>query len=912
MLPRMQGDNERRPDPDALLADMDREQRGGLKIFLGAAPGVGKTYAMLLAALEARKEGREVVVGVIESHGRQETEALYEELERIPLQSVPYRGRTFSEFDLDAVIARRPAIVLVDELAHRNIPGTRHPRRYQDIEELLAQDIEVWTTLNVQHLESLNDSVARISGVRMRETVPDALLEKARDVVLIDLTPRELIERLKQGKVYVPEQARAALDGFFNPSNLTALREMAFVAAANRVDADLREAMQRHGKGGPWPARARVVIAIDGRRNSEQVVRAGKRLAEQRRAPWTVVYVDTGRVRSPAMQERLERAFQLAERLGGETVVLRGPYIDAEIVAYARDHNATAIVIGRTRERPFAGLFNQALTQRLLRRNKDFEITVIGAEPDEPAPLRRRWEGWLEALHRSRWRHYRYAMLVVALCVGVSTALERILPLSLPNLPLVFLTGVLIVAARTSLPPALVAAGLSSLTFNFFFIEPRLTFSIYRPGEGVTVLVFLAMAIIGGNLASRLRAQVAALRATNEQSRVLLVMSKQLAEAPDPTAVRRVAVGAIAAFERVPVCLLMAGSEPGDLGVVAAAPEPVMLDDKARAAAGWALEHGRASGYHSETLPSVGWRFLPLKLEESCYGVLGVKLSELPTRPGTEQLLLLDALANQVTLTLARTQLTSSLERARVAEETERLRSALLSSVSHDLRTPLSSMIGSASTLRELGDQLSESDKRELLDAVLGEGQRLNRYIENLLDMTRLGHGTLKLERDWVTLADIVAAALRRTRELLIGLTVVRNIPADLPLLYVHPALIEQALVNVIENAARFSPAGGEVLIAGRREQDRLLILITDQGPGIAEEDRKRVFDMFFSGEGGDTGRHGSGLGLAICHGMIGAHGGSIEALAGPGDRGTTIAIRLPIYDLPEAAEEERADDHGQ
>lgn len=905
-------DRNDRPDPDALLAEIDRERRGGLKIFLGAAPGVGKTYAMLLAAREARKEGQDVVAGVIESHGRQETETLCEELERIPMQSVPYRGRTFLEFDLDTAIARQPAIVLVDELAHRNIPGTRHPRRYQDIEELLAQGIEVWTTLNVQHLESLNDSVARISGVRMRETVPDALLEKARDVVLIDLTPRELIERLKQGKIYVPEQIRAALNGFFNASNLTALREMAFVAAANRVDADLREAMQRHGKGGPWPARERVVIAIDGRRNSERVVRAGKRIAEQRRAPWTVVYVDTGRVRSLAMRERLNRAFQLAERLGGDTVVLRGAYIDVEIVAYARDHNATTIVVGRTRERPLAGLFHQALTQRLLRRNKDFEITVIGAEPDESAPLRQRWEGWLEALSRSRWTHYRYAVFVVALCVAVSAVLERVLPLSPPNLPLVFLTGVLIVAARTSLPPALVAAGMSSLAFNFFFTEPRLTFSIYHSGEIVTQLVFLAVAIIGGNLASRLRAQVSALRATNEQSQALLGLSKQLAEAPDRIAVRRVAVEAVATFERVPACLLMSGSEPGDLGVVAAAPEPVTLDDKEQAAARWALEHGHASGYHSETLPSVGWRFLPLGLEETCYGVLGVKLSKLPVRPSTEQLLLLDALANQVTLTLARTQLTSSLGRARVAEETERLRSALLSSISHDLRTPLSSMIGSASTLHDLGDRLSETDKRELLEAVLGEGQRLNRYIENLLDMTRLGYGTLKLERDWVTLADIVAAALRRTRELLDGLRVVRDIPGDLPLLYVHPALIEQALVNVIENAARFSPVGAEVLIAGRREQDQLLIMVTDQGPGIPEEDRTRVFDMFFSGEGGDTGRHGSGLGLAICHGMIGAHGGSIEALAGPGDRGTTIAIRLPVYDLPEAPEEERADDHGQ
>ncbi|MDN5870164.1 MAG: sensor histidine kinase KdpD [Nitrococcus sp.] len=907
----MPAQKENRPNPDALLAEMDREQRGGLKIFLGAAPGVGKTYAMLLAAREAHKEGRDVVVGVIESHGRQETEVLCEGLDRIPLQSVPYRGRTFPELDLDAVIERRPAIVLVDELAHRNIPGTRHPRRYHDIDELLEHGIEVWTTLNVQHLESLNDSVARISGARMRETVPDNLLEKARDVVLIDLTPRELIERLKQGKVYVPEQARAALDGFFNPSNLTALREMAFVAATNRVDADLREAMRRHGKGGPWPARERLVIAIDGRRNSDRVVRAGKRLADQWRAPWTVVYVDTGRARGTAERESLERAFQLTERLGGDTALLRGPYIDAEIVAYARDHNVTTIVIGRTRERPLAALFRQTLTQRLLRRNKDFEITVIGAEPDRPAPLRRRWESWRAALRRSRWHHYGFAVLVVALCVVVCAALERVLPLPVPTLSLVFLTGVLFVAARTTLPAALAAVVISSLAFNYFFTAPRFSFSIYNTGEIITVLLFLVVAVMGGNLASRLRAQVAALRATNAQSQALLALSKRLAKAPDPTAVRRVAAEAIASFERVPACLLMNG-EPGTLRIAAAAPEPVTLDDKARAAADWAYEHSRPSGYHSETLANVGWRFIPLLLEKTRYGVLGVRLGELPARPGSEQLLLLDALANQVTLTLARTELTSSLSRARVAEETERLRSALLSSVSHDLRTPLSSMLGSASTLRDLGEQLSAADKRELLEAILGEGQRLNRYIENLLDMTRLGHGTLKLARDWVALADIVASALRRLREALVGLRVVRDIPDELPLLYVHPALIEQALVNVIENAASFSRAGGEVRIAGRREGDRLRITVSDQGPGIPEADRPRVFDMFFTGEGGDTGRRGSGLGLAICHGMVGAHGGSIEALPGPAGRGTTIAIRLPVLELPKAPEEDQTDGHGQ
>lgn len=649
------------------------------------------------------------------------------------------------------------------------------------------------------------------------------------------------------------------------------------------------------------------MVAIDGGRSCEQVVRSGKRFADHLDAPWIAVHVDTGRAPALVVRERLERAFRLAERLGGNTIVLRGTDIAAEIVAYARDHGATNIVIGRTRDRPLAGFFRQALTQRLLRHNEHFEITVIGAAPDEPVPLQRRWEAWLAAVQRSQWRHYLYALTAVAACIGISAALVLALPLAMPYLLLIFLAGVLIVAARTSLPPALAAAVASSVAFNFFFMEPIFGFAFYPAGELIALLLFLIVAIIGSNFANRLRSQVAALRATNAQSQALLALSKKLVEAPEVTGVRHAAVEAIAEFERVSACLITVDTGSGNIDAVTSAASPA-LDDESREAALWAFEHGRPSGFLSETWPAVGWRFVPLVLKESCYGVLGVKFDELPIRPRTEQLLLLDALANQVALSLARTRLASNLEQARVAEETERLRSALLSSVSHDLRTPLSSMIGSASTLRDLADRLSEADKGEMLDAVLSEGRRLDRYIENLLDMTRLGYGTLDLQRDWATLADIVASALQRTREMFAGLRVVRDIPADLPLLYVHPALIEQTLVNVLENAARFSSPGDELSIAARQEQDQMLITVTDQGPGIPEADRSRVFDMFFTGAGGDTGLHGSGLGLAICKGMVAAHGGSIEALAGPNGRGTTIAIRLPLSDLPRESAEEPPD----
>lgn len=506
--------------------------------------------------------------------------------------------------------------------------------------------------------------------------------------------------------------------------------------------------------------------------------------------------------------------------------------------------------------------------------------------------------------------HYVFVACVVVLCVLVSAVLENLLPMPLPNLSLVFLTGVLIVASRTSLSPALAMAGTSFLAYNFFFTEPRFSFDMHDTGEIVSVFFFLAMAIIGGNLANRLRAQVAALRATNDQSQMLLSLNNKLAGAPDPVAVRRAAVQAITVFEQTPVCLLTAESADDRLEITDSAPESVALDHEERAAAEWSFKHKRPSGYQSDTLTSVGWRFLPLDLDGTRYGVLGVEFSTLQTRPSSEQLLLLDALANQVIFALARTRLTSSLQQARVAEETERLRASLLSSVSHDLRTPLSSMIGAASSLKELDTQLSPEDKQELLDALLTEGQRLNRYIENLLDMTRLGHGTLKLQRDWVALADLVAAALRRTRALLTDVTVMRDFADNLPLLYVHPALIEQALINVLENAGRFSPKGGEVRISARPEHEGLLITVTDQGPGIPKAQRQKVFDMLFTGGGSDQGPHGSGLGLAICYGMVGAHGGSIEALAGPQGKGTTIAIHLPVRELPSHAEDTSHNEH--
>ncbi|CRI64014.1 Osmosensitive K channel His kinase sensor [Thiocapsa sp. KS1] len=894
-----------RPDPEALLSEVAQEGRGGLKIFLGASPGVGKTFKMLQAAQEARSEGVDLVIGLIESHGRAETEALAEGLELIPRQRIPYRGRVFEELDLDAILQRAPAVVLVDELAHRNIPGTRHPRRYQDIEELLGRGIDVWTAVNIQHLESLNDAVARITGVRMRETVPDALIAKARDLVLVDLTPSELIDRLKQGKVYVPEQARAALDGFFSPSNLAALRELALQTVAERIDLDVRAAMRRRGVEGPWPVRTRILVAIDGVGNNEEVVRLGRRLAERRRAPWSVVYVEA-RDSGPERRARVERVFHLAERLGAEVVTLRGQDPVEEILSYARARNVTTLVMGRSRRRRLAGVLGRTLSQRLLREGGEFEITFV------PSSVAR-------ARHREPGRHrlaeagdYLVAAGVIAASAAIAALLEPLLPLA--NLSLVFLAGVLWVAVRSTLGPALITALVSAALYTFLFTEPRYTFFIDRTDDLLTIVFFLLMGLAGGQLASRLRRQMIALRATNAQTQTLLDLGRRLTAAADLPSVRRETVRSLAEYLRVRTVLLAPTDDSGALREAIGSDTDAgaaVLDDKARAAAQWAYDHRQPSGARTETLSGLTWRFLPLAIEKETFGVIGLDLAGTP-QVSSAQLAALDVLVSQATLAMARTRLADRLEQAKMAEETERLRSALLSSVSHDLRTPLASMIGAASSLRALDDKISPEDRAELLDAVLSEGERLNRYIQNLLDMTRLGHGTLRIERDWIGIDDLINAALRRLREPLQGLRVTRAIAPDLPLLYVHPALVEQALVNVIENAARFSPPGGEIRLTATRAGESLRLTISDQGPGIPEEDRKRVFDMFFTGSKGDRSKQGSGLGLAICSGMIGAHGGRIEALEGPGGRGATIAIALPIIEMPRNAGAEGADTDGE
>ncbi|WP_459205332.1 DUF4118 domain-containing protein [Pseudomonas sp. MLB6B] len=872
---------------DALLGALPRPGRGRLKVFLGAAPGVGKTYAMLQAAHSDRRQGVEVLAAVVQSHGRSETEALLLDLPQLPLLRCEYRGAQWQEMDLDGLLAAAPQLALVDELAHSNVPGSRHAKRWQDVQELLAAGIDVYTTVNVQHLESLNDKVRGITGVQVRETVPDWVVQEAFELVLIDLPPRQLLERLRQGKVYVPEQARAAIDAFFSPTNLSALRELALQTAAAQVDADLAQGYRQRGERAP-AVQGRLLVGVDGDAQAERLVRHASRIAQRRHLPWSLVHIERDQPRDDASRLRLQAAQQLAERLGGEVVVLRAAEVARSLVQHARERRASVLLVGQSRRRWYRPWLGAGVGQRLLRQRCGLEVTVLDDELDAVAtpPTPRRPLGPL--------RHYLQAVLATVLAAALAWSVASVL--ELPNISLVFLAAVLLVAVRSSLGPALTCAVLSFLSYDFLFIAPSFSLSIQREEDVLTLLFFLLMAALTGNLAARQRRQLQVLRQTQDETRQLLELSQRLARATDREAVFAAAGQHLADATGLQVCLVRRDAEAG-LG--ATGPEPQTFAVNERAAAEWAWQHGQAAGAGTDTLPEGRWWWWPLRDDEQSLALLAARACG--GRPLARQALgRLRALAQPVSLALARVSLAEQLAAARLQGETEQLRSALLASVSHDLRTPLTAMRGSIDSLLALGEVIAASERRELLEGTRDEAERLDRYIQNLLDMTRLGHGSLALARDWVAPADIVGSALQRLRGVLAPLRVELDLPGDLPLLFVHAALIEQALVNVLENAARFSPVEGRLRLQVSTRGQLLCLAVSDQGPGIPEAERSRIFDMFYTAARGDRGGQGTGLGLAICQGMVGAHGGQIEVADGIDGHGTCITLCLPLPEQPD------------
>lgn len=893
--------HEQAEQANALLGEIKRQSSGRLTVFLGAAPGVGKTYAMLTRARELLRQGVDVVVGIVETHGRSDTLAMVEGLPVLARKQLDYRGRLLEEMDLDSLLQRRPAIALVDELAHSNIPGSRHEKRWQDVEELLDAGIDVYTTINVQHLESLNDVVHQITGVRVSETVPDTVFSRLRDIRLVDLPARELIERLNQGKVYLPEQASQALQAFFSPSNLTALRELAMQTVAQHVDADLRETRTARGLESV-SIQHHVLIAIDGQGQSEYLVRAGARIAERRGAPWTVVTVERGNAAIAALhsddldrqkhdqhssahaeQQRvseIDKAFTLARSLGGETEIVHNTDVTQALLDAASARDAKTIIIGRTRERPLARLFNLTLTQQLLQKSTRYELTIISTPP-----TKRRAYPWISRDEHTLLKAE--SLLILSASVG-ATAIAAIAErfLDLKDLSLVFLVAVILVASRTRMIAATIAALLCFLAYNFFFIDPRFTLLISAHRGVTTVLLFLAAALIAGRLASQLRMQVIALSAANTHTTLMQKLNRRLTGAADLGQV--IAAGSSILQRTLQAEAWIRIDNNSSLSS--------SLDEKELIAANWTLQHGKECGRTTDTLAQCPWWFIPIHADHNTIGVVGLKFHDGVPAPSFEQRRLAESMASDIGQAALRTKLVSALESAKVTGETERLKIALLSSVSHDLRSPLSSIIGSADSLARYGKDMSTDDQQSLLEGIRLEGERLDRYIQNLLDMTRLGHEGLTLIRDWIGVDELVGSATRRLARYQPNIVIDCTLPADLPPIYVHPALIEQALFNVIENAAKFSPENQPVKIhVQKTEENKIRILISDKGPGIPDAERERIFDMFYSVERGDRGGQGTGLGLTIVKGIIGAHMGSVEAFAGSDGQGTTICLTLPI-----------------
>ena len=880
-------DRDGRPSPDALLQALPKEGRGRFKIFLGAAPGVGKTFEMLTAAHARRRDGVDVVIGVVETHGRAETLALVSGLETLARQQVEYRGRTVDEMDLDAVRARRPQLVLVDELAHTNAPGSRHPKRYLDVEELLAAGIDVYSTLNIQHVESLNDVVAGITRIRVRETVPDSIIDRADDIELIDLTPQDLVQRLKDGKIYVPHQAERAIKHYFQPGNLAALRELALRRTAQRVDEQMVDYMRSNAINGPWGASDRVLLHVDGGPGSAALVRHARRIADGLRGSWTAIHVEAGGWREQARRSGTAEAMRLAERLGGETITVPGSDPAATVVEYARSNNFTHIIVAPSRRAHWTELFIGSTAQRIISRAGSIHVHVLADDapaggPDDAAPVRRgmpkptAWVG---------------STLAVAAALGAGLLLRQ--ALGTTSIALLLLTGVLASAVAYGLAASLLACLLSVCAYNFFFLPPLYTFTIADPENIVTLAVFAAVAIVASNLAARMRWQTETARARARTTEDLYRFSRKLAGAVSLDDVLWVTVHQVAVMLDVRVVVLLPG--PDGLAVQAGFPPEDMLDDADLAAAKWAWQHNRPAGRGADTLPGAKRLFLPMQTGRGPAGVFGIDRDAAGPLLTPDGQRLLNALSDQAALAVERVNLARDVDRAKLLAETDRLRSALLTSISHDLRTPLASILGASSSLVSQHGMLDDAAREVMLSTIQEEAERLNRFIGNLLDMTRLESGPLAPKGGLADLSDVVGAVLRRARRILAVYTVRVDLQPGLPMLNIDMVLFEQVLFNLLDNAAKYAPPGSAIEIDAKQRENQVRIRVADEGDGLPAGDLERIFDKFYRVRGADRQRAGTGLGLAICRGFVEAMGGTITAGNRPDRTGAMFAIDMPV-----------------
>jgi two-component system sensor histidine kinase KdpD len=881
-------DDPRRPDPDALLSLAEKGRRGKLLVFLGAAPGVGKTYAMLQRAGALKQEGVDVVVGLVETHGRAETEALTAGLEILPRRAIDYQGRKIEEFDLDGALRRRPKLIIVDELAHTNAPDSRHPKRWQDVEELLDAGIDVWTALNVQHLESLADVVSRVTGVVVRETVPDVALRDADDIVLVDVTAEDLIRRLKEGKVYLPETAKLAQQKFFTLRNLTALRELALRRTAARVDDQVVEQLRQNAIQGPWETE-RLLVCVGPDKRSPDVVRAAARLATGLNAEWVAVTVERAQDEAGTLAARADETLALARSLGAEIVRLQGRDVAGEILAHARRENCTLILVGRSPRRLWRRLVGDDLSQALLERAEVVDVQVVTGKSgaDRSSGWRRRWASRLAPGELG-------GLIAAAASVGAAVVAGEGLNqwASLPNLSMIFLVAVIVCAVRFGVQSAVAAAVLSFLAYDFFFIPPLYQFTIAEPQEFFALIVFLSVAVAVGWLAGRARDHERLATESMRATRSLVDLSRRLSGAASLGDILEAsAVYAQKTLGAESVVMLLPDDQ--ELAVLAAWPPLDALSVAETGAARWAWEKREAAGWRTETLPNVRFQFRPLVTARGVVGVCGFAPADLsrPLPPALDHGL--NLVLDQTAIAVDRALLAKDSLKTAALVENEKLRSTLLASLSHDLRTPLAGITGSATTLLRFEDSLPPERRRDLIVSIEEEANRLTRFVANLLDMSRIEAGAMKPKTEIVDVGDVLHTAVERARKAFPNARFTTSIARDLPFAAGDQKLIEQVLFNILDNAQKY---GGDapVAIHARPLKGEIVVSVTDEGPGVKESDLERIFEKFYQGGRPDGRKTGVGLGLSIAKGLIEAMGGRIWAESPAARRrGTRLLVAL-------------------
>jgi two-component system sensor histidine kinase KdpD len=894
-------DNDNRPDPDALLArieaDTERAKRGKLRIFFGACPGVGKTYAMLNAARVLHEQGKDVVVGVVETHGRSETARLVEGLELLPPKLVAYQGRELREFDLDAALARKPALILVDELAHSNVAGSRHPKRWQDVEELLAAGIDVWTTVNVQHLESLNDIVGGITGIQVRETLPDRVFEQAAEVALVDLTPDELMQRMKEGKVYLPHQAERAIRNFFRKGNLIALRELALRRTADRVDAQMREYRTDQSIETVWQAKERLLACIGPGAGGDRLVRATARLAADLRADWIAVYVETPALQrlSEANRDKILKTLALAGELGAETATLAGQEDTQTLLAYAVSRNVSKLVVGKSLRTGLSRMLRAPLSDRLSALAEDVDVYVVAHEAEAPSPGKASSASFtldLEPAPKARWSGYVWAGAACAIATGLAQLVSRWFDLA--NIIMLYLLGVVAVAVRYGRGPAILVSFVSVLAFDFFFVPPRLSFSVADTRHLFTFAIMLAAALTISSVAAGMRYQTRIAMYRERRTRALNELGRELAGALLPENIVDMSRHHLEGLFQSQVCILLPDAQEK---LHSPTPLPghkeLPLDP---AIAQWVYDHQQPAGMGTQSLAGAPMYYLPLKAPMRTRGVLALLPSQKRLLFQPEQARLLETFAAQIALALERVHFVEVAQDALVRMESERLRNGLLSALSHDLRTPLTVLAGLADSLPLAGPPLPEA-QAEIAQAIRAEALRTSILVSNLLDMARLQEGQVQLKREWQPLEEVVGASLHTLAVPLARHEVVVDLPADLPLLEFDSVLMERVFSNLLENAAKYTPAGSRIEIGARNEGDRVAITVADNGPGLPPGREESLFEKFTRGQD-ESPVAGVGLGLAIVRAIVQAHKGTVKGENRP-EGGARFTITLPAGEPP-------------